>query len=277
MILGRFWIFIGLAFLCLGHSFSLDRNLDPGWNLVSIPVESQTNISSYLANNLSGTLEKIWSYDGGWKKFEPGSDSSNLEDFEKNRGYWFLMGSAGGVITINTEGLASSLKIDRPGWALVSFNQTSTLNIKDEVLGSERIDSDHEIENIAKVWGYSSRAWESFRPASQEGGLGIIEPGLAYWFLIQDSAAKLVNSSSPLIITPAGAVGEASLVIGGATTLLPPTTLKYPQADLVDLPRVFLQDPRLPARLQVRPPVIAFWIRGKLLVGLRHFHWMENF
>jgi GH35 family endo-1,4-beta-xylanase/DNA/RNA endonuclease G (NUC1) len=224
MILGRHWVSIGLFFTCLCQFFCLTRNLNPGWNLVSVPVESPTTISAYLSQNLSGTLRKIWTFDDGWKHYKPGLASNELTGFQKNRGYWFLMGAGGGFLTLDSETSVSSLQIDRPEWALVSFNQTISLSLSEEVLSKDRIDSEHEVENIAKVWGFFEYKWKFFNPTTLEGNLGAIEPGVAYWFLIQDSASRAVRSSSPLIITPAGATGPPSLVIGGATTLFPPSS-----------------------------------------------------
>ncbi|MBT3786550.1 hypothetical protein HOF92_16365 [bacterium] len=219
----RFWLFFSFLFSFTAPLFSLERALDAGWNLVSVPVHSDTEVSGYLDQNLNGTVVKIWTYDGGWKKYEPDGSSNGLTQFQKNRGYWFLMDANGGTLSLDSLVQANALEINLPGWALVSFNQTSSLSYSDEVLGAENIDVNHQVENIQKVWGFGNKAWKSYSPGSLSGTLSNVEPGFAYWFLIQDSETSVVSPGSPLLITPTGSSAEAALVIGGATTLLPPT------------------------------------------------------
>ena len=143
--------------LCLSISaFAAEITLSSGWNLITIPIaESSTPITAYLESNLSsGSVKKIWSYDGGWKSYTPGIDSS-LTDFQQNRGYWFLMDSDGGKLAfIETAGM-QGVEFRKSGWALASFNQTRDLNSASDVFVQQNIKSNHELANIAKVWGYS--------------------------------------------------------------------------------------------------------------------------
>ena len=85
MLVLRSWVFCALFLTLVSSSYSLGRILDAGWNLVSVPVHSGSDISNYLDQNLTGTVVKIWTYDGGWKKYEPGESSNGLTQFQKNR------------------------------------------------------------------------------------------------------------------------------------------------------------------------------------------------
>ena len=54
---------------------TITRDLSSGWNLVSIPVGSDTDATTFLDNALTGgtaNITKIWTYDGGWKQYQPG-------------------------------------------------------------------------------------------------------------------------------------------------------------------------------------------------------------
>ena len=207
--------------LCLSFSaFAAEITLSSGWNLITVPIAgSSTPIDAYLESNLSsGSVKKIWNYDGGWKSYTPGIESS-LTDFQQNRGYWFLMDSDGGKLAYSSVGVRG-VEFKNDGWALASFNQGRDLDSLADVFLQQNIKSEnHSLSNIAKVWGYSGN-WKSFTPdaSGNDGGSGdlnTISAGSGYWFLLKDLGG--VN----LELSPKGAVGS-ELIIGGATSLMPP-------------------------------------------------------
>ena len=60
----------------------------------------------------------------------------------------------------------------------------------------------------------------SFVPADSSGDLNILAKGSGFWFLLRDTAQ--FSMSENLQLSPLGSVGN-ELIIGGATTLLPPS------------------------------------------------------
>ncbi|PCJ18440.1 MAG: hypothetical protein COB02_11135 [Candidatus Cloacimonadota bacterium] len=206
------------------------RALAKGWNLVSIPVNTDKVVSDILDDTFRGKLSKIWTYNGAWEKYVPGETNTGtgrFNTFIANHGYWFKMSSASDLV-VNIDGVtASPLVLDRTGWALVSFNQTSELDIATKVLSTETVDTNHEPQNILKIWEFDS-TWSKYEPASTTNALTTIKVQRAYWFKVQNTNGKTVSSSSQMTITPVGATGAAQLVIGGATTLTPPTGQQQP-------------------------------------------------
>ena len=143
-------------------AFAAEITLSSGWNLITVPIaESSTSIAAYLESNLSsGSVKKIWSYDGGWKSYTPGVESS-LTDFQQNRGYWFLMDSDGGKLAYSSSAGVQGVEFKNDGWALASFNQGRDLDSLEDVFLQQNIKSEnHSLSNIAKVWGYSG-TWKS--------------------------------------------------------------------------------------------------------------------
>ena len=129
------------------------------------------------------------------------------------------MDSDGGKLAYSSAGVRG-VEFKNDGWALASFNQGKDLDSLADVFLQQNIKSEnHSLSNIAKVWGYSGN-WKSFTPntSGNDGGSGdldTISAGSGYWFLLKDLGG--VN----LELSPKGAVGS-ELIIGGATSLMPP-------------------------------------------------------
>ncbi|MBT3786685.1 hypothetical protein HOF92_17045, partial [bacterium] len=220
-----FYSIVFLFGLFMTTSFAGSRALTSGWNLVSLPVSGSTDV----ANTISGlNVGKIWTYDGAWLKHVPGetnTGNTRFANFEPNRGYWFFMNDTGTLNWSDSETIRA-LALDTGGWALVSFNQTSNLDISTQVLSDSNFDASHAPNNISKVWEYSG-TWASYSPASSgSSDLQTVSPGFAYWFFVKsgEDGASEVSASSVMTITPVGssATDDAVLVLGGATSLVPP-------------------------------------------------------
>ena len=180
------------------HLTAGEIQLSPGWNLVTVPLtESKVNIKDYLDKNLTqGTIQKIWTYDGGWSYYSTTSSDAYIAyaqeiglniitEFKQNRGYWFLMGSEGGKLTYSDETSVQGVSFKDRGWALASFNQSNDLASNSDVFLQENIKSDHELGNIAKVWGFSDKGWQFYSPGNASGDLDILGRGLGFWFLLK--------------------------------------------------------------------------------------------
>ena len=150
-----------------------------------------------------GSVQKIWSYEGGWSSYTPNSASS-LVDFKQNRGYWFLMGNEGGTLNFSDSSDLQGIQFSSSGWSLASFNQTTDLSAVNNAFLEENIKSTHELNNLAKVWGYSDLGWESFTPSNQGGDLTTLRKGKGFWFLLQ-STANFTIGTEPFEIIPNGA------------------------------------------------------------------------
>ena len=187
-----------LATLMSVPVYGIARTLSEGWNLVSIPVSGPVEISTFLQNQeLSDKVRRIWTFeDRFWQSYKPGEESS-LELLEPGRGYWFLMSSSA-VLDLTSSGtLLSSLSSDQPGWILGSFNQISDLRISTEVLIPQNIKGAHVAGNVKKIWEYS-RGWASYTSSGKSNTLSVIQPGFAYWFLIDNLPANPIPPSFSL-------------------------------------------------------------------------------
>ncbi|MDP6730653.1 MAG: hypothetical protein QF675_11780, partial [SAR324 cluster bacterium] len=78
------------------------------------------------------------------------------------------------------------------------------LNLPLQVLTPFRIDQEHSLENIIKVWSYDGNQWESYSSASG-GSLTTLDAGAGSWFLVQNQPSP-VTETSPLVILPSNSV-----------------------------------------------------------------------
>jgi len=233
------FVWLGIFLFSVGSLFSGTRTLSKLWSLVSVPVTEPTSVDSYLSDRLSGTLVKIWTFDNGWKRYLRGQSntaSNEFNQFKPNRGYWILMDGNGGTLTFDSVP-TRALELTKTSWSLVSFNQTSSLNIANDVLSQSNFDAGHGTSNIARVWEYGN-GWSYYVDSDSSSTLSEIRPGYAYWFSVVNQPGQLVDGNTPMTITPTGASSDdAVLVLGGATSLVPPDANQA--ANIMGRPRSF--------------------------------------
>lgn len=180
---------------------------------MSFPVSSPQTASVFLSTAVSGTLKKVWGFENGsWQSYSPAGSVSNtipLTRISPNQGYWLLM-EGDGAVDLSDTAESSALVVESPGWGLVSFNQTKTFDLENEVLGANSISSNHEKENISRVWSFHNGVWGSYSTAESDNSTMSIQPGYAYWFLTQNTANSTISASTPLRI-------EVSATALGAT------------------------------------------------------------
>ena len=72
---------------------SITINLNPGWNLISYPLDTQKPINTALSQ-IAGKYTILWKYDGstGWDLYNPiDLSASTMDNFIPESGYWINM------------------------------------------------------------------------------------------------------------------------------------------------------------------------------------------
>ncbi|MCO4780913.1 MAG: hypothetical protein KC646_01210 [Candidatus Cloacimonetes bacterium] len=181
-------------------SYALTRDLSAGWNLISMPVQVDSEASSYIRTHIDGVFYKMWAYDGEWKKYNPFIDGNDLQVIKKNSAFWIQVGPNGAQLTIDDSSKMSPLSITKSGWHLSSFNQSSEKSFKTDIFNSKSIKSSHSLSNISKIWGFD-QSWRSLRPNDGVGSLLSLEPGMGYWIKAVNTE-NLISTNNPLMIDP---------------------------------------------------------------------------
>jgi hypothetical protein len=177
--------------------------------------------------DIASVVQKIWSYENGWSCYEPaGGTSCSMTKLNPNYGYWFLL-NKGAVLSYSLEDFSPlSLQINNPGWALAGLNIVQDTSISEDVLSKDAIQSNHSPKTVKRVFAYEN-GWNTHSVSGTEdspvhSGMDTMKPGHGYWFLLESVLDKPVNELNPFILRPRGFYPEAALVIGGASSLIPP-------------------------------------------------------
>ncbi len=159
------------------------------------------SVSDVLQNHISGSVRKIWAFrDGRWSYYSTIDQSGSLNEVFPGESYWLYMEGTGTLHTDLSGATLTELRISSPGWVLGSFSQDSVLNLALQVLTPFRVDLNHSLENVGRVWAYDGSQWSSF--GSESGGnLTTLEAGAGSWFHIRDQSQR-VTLQNPLILTP---------------------------------------------------------------------------
>jgi outer membrane protein assembly factor BamB len=225
----KFIRYLGFCFSLWVMSLGLQlegRELSTGWNLVSIALDAPVSVSSYLETHLEGRIRKIWSYDEGWKGYDPSksTERQELRLFEPGKGYWFLVASPGARLQLDLDSDKSQpLSFSSRGWSLGNFNQSFPIGLRTDLVQPENFSSPYGPQNLKKIWGFVQGQWISYSNSEHGGNLEELLPGYAYWFFLRDSSVGTLSKDLPLVMTPSGKQNsEAILIFTGDTTLLTP-------------------------------------------------------
>ena len=169
---------------------AVQYDFSSGWNLFSPILSSPAPVETYLTQigiNAQSDVTKIWNYDSsaGWTSHVPGEDNSansRFEQFESNKGYWFLMNAARSA-NLSDAYNSYSLLLSGSGWKLIGLSSSQSVPLDSNNFLLEANFSNGSISDIRKIWGYDG-AWTSFTPTEASNSLTSLDPGRAYWFLM---------------------------------------------------------------------------------------------
>ncbi|MGQ9610183.1 MAG: cohesin domain-containing protein [bacterium] len=190
------------TFVVLGNQqntiFTL--RLQPGWNLISLPINIEnTNIDAFL-NKISGKYESIWSWDmqNEWKKYIYNAPSwlNDLSMIQPRKGYWIKMFSQATIDISGQELNNQSIQLYK-GWNLVGFSSLRQMQVNSALLSITGY--------YNSIWGYDPYIsdWKKLiiGAPNQINNLSILKPGEGYWIDAKDNIIWNVNSS--IISSPA--------------------------------------------------------------------------
>ncbi len=154
------------------HKVTID--LEPGWNLVSLPVTPPSSAITDVLAPLSGKYTAVWSYRGDrWLAHDPRNPGfSDLSILEPGWGYWINMTETDRLVVVGARaGGTVSMDAD---WNLVGFNPHHPETIGAALEGI--------LQNCIAVWTYEGGRWRVYDPRSPAmSDLTMMNPGKGYW------------------------------------------------------------------------------------------------
>jgi hypothetical protein len=160
--------------------FSLDAStvhLEPGWNLVSLPLRPDVAAANSILSSLEDQYDVAYAWDAHarrWLSFFPGRGGS-LELLDETRGFWVHTKREAALSVIGERTETVSLPLVE-GWNLIGYPQEQPLPVA-EALAS--IDGRYD---AVYSWDTTDGgSWRFYIPALGIGTLQELTPGRAYW------------------------------------------------------------------------------------------------
>ena len=175
------WIYKDGKFSNYTSKKTFSRDLDVGWNLVSIPLVLDNKALPDALDSISGNYDKVFAYDGEWKIFDPNDlPHSNLNSVDEKMGFWVKMNNED---TLVVEGLEVSAETDfslNDGYNLIGYPNLEEKNIY--------IVFNNVNNSLVNVLSYESE-WKSYNPLKNKSlnTLKKIKPGYGYWVNVNGS------------------------------------------------------------------------------------------
>lgn len=181
--------------LLLFHSISaqgdtLEINLKKGWNLISIPFQTEGNKAAEVFQNITGKYRDVWEYNifdpsDPWKHFHPEFISFNdLQSIELNKGYWiYLNQDSTFVVSGNSIFENQEVKLSE-GWNLIGWPFPYEQLISEALAFLDY--------NMVGRFNAETQKWEYFSKQSIENGFELFEPGKAYYVYVTNQSSTLI-------------------------------------------------------------------------------------
>ena len=164
-------------------SFMPECSMEPGWNLISIPIRLPDNTIDVALQSIAPHCSSVWTYKttdtgGEWKRYIAGGAGflNTLKTIELGKGYWMQMdGSCD--LTLDGDEVAYEPIMLKRGWNLVGYNYPKAQPLE-KALSSI-------VGNYSAVWTYdvANGGWKRHIADGPESlnNLRTMEPGKGYW------------------------------------------------------------------------------------------------
>ncbi|MBS3146098.1 hypothetical protein J4471_00180 [Candidatus Woesearchaeota archaeon] len=164
-------------------------NLNPGWNLISLPVVPNTNIVEELLEPLEGhylyaTTYAYNRYRNEFKIFQPGigvpPEFRTFDRVDESMAFWILMLDDTDLIVNGNQVIESEFKLNK-GWNLIGFPSQVELNLDDVIVPIN--DFNYYFEVIYEYDSDRPDQWNDYNrnKPPELNTLHTLKPGYGYW------------------------------------------------------------------------------------------------
>jgi len=153
---------------------SLQYDLEPGFNFITVPFELTNNDINQVFNTIINDVNRIYYFNNSWKVFRNNlSTPSSLNSIESLSGYIVVMNNQRSL-TIRGPINNSSQINSNSGWNLIGINSLSSISIQAALQNL----------NYTSVWEYNNllNNYVQLNPLTDN-----FEPGKAYWIYLNNS------------------------------------------------------------------------------------------
>ncbi|MFH1182234.1 MAG: hypothetical protein V1702_04705 [Candidatus Woesearchaeota archaeon] len=180
------------------YDYNCNTTMQNGWNLISIPCESENTTVPYVLQTINGKYESVHGYDRNdlndpWKSYKPGLPAwveQDLTNITTLKGYWININRTS---SINISGYVRVPGVIQlaPGWELVGYptNVTKTPESAFAAINS----------SISSVHAYNATDYSDYWKVyvntvnSSFNDLNLIVPYWGYWINVTSSAVWVIT------------------------------------------------------------------------------------
>jgi hypothetical protein len=175
--------------------------LVPGWNLLSIPKQTDDTSPSALLETAGGAYTRVYAYDAcatgdPWSVYDPGNpEAATLTDLDPTKGFWLdatlpvdLVMPVGAVPASTSWELCV-------GWNLIGFPAGQERPIRNALWSIEgkyiRVMAYDTLtpDDVWKVYDVGVPDWAN--------DLDVLQPGRGYWVLVTEAATLTIANDGP--------------------------------------------------------------------------------
>ena len=177
-----------------GNTLALCANLYPGWNLISICLDTENSDILSVLSPIAGLYRSVWAYDaasGEWERYIPDGPTflNNLDTMEPGRGYWIDMMDEAILTVTGRQMINMAVQLHR-GWNLVGYNSYSMIQSRDTALASIA-------GKYTSIWTYDSttQSWLRYISGSSSflNNLNELESSKGYWIYVEEDCKWIVS------------------------------------------------------------------------------------
>lgn len=171
------WANMGQEYLNLTAKteVTIDIPLETGWNLISIPLESQDTSVANVLSSIEGDYSRVMAYDNGYLTYDPTvqPEFNTLNNITHKMGFWIKM-DIPGILSVNgtsPDDITISLNT---GWNLISYLNSNNQTVSDALTSIAG--------NYSRVMAYEN-GYLTYDPAIDPAfnTLTIMEQNGGYW------------------------------------------------------------------------------------------------
>ncbi|KJU84859.1 conserved hypothetical protein, secreted [Candidatus Magnetobacterium bavaricum] len=173
-------IFMSQVEVAANSSNSYTIKLNSGWNLISLPLQTEGVSISSVFSGINGSYSQVWSYqNGSWKMYDP--QNAGLSDFSivtHGPGYMIYMKQGGSITITGSSAYSNAVKLSK-GWNLVGFSSPQALSVTNALPSV--------IDKVKVVWSYQSGSWKMYDPKNAGmSDFNTFVPGQGYWIEVSE-------------------------------------------------------------------------------------------
>ena len=176
-----------------GSQVSVERLLQPGWNLVSLPVIPSDSATSQVLSSIEGNYDLVFGYDAcvdQWISYDPDVPGlCTLCDIHVDSAIW-IKASQAATLSVSGSLPGSTEQVLCPGWNLVAYPAGESRELTQALLSISGY--------YTLVYGYqagSTSPWQrySIEAPSWANSLTHLGPGYGYWVYVTQNCTLTID------------------------------------------------------------------------------------